>query len=69
MKKISWNTEKAVWDFEKKLNEFEEWIDVLECNEDVNEDIKKQIQDEIYHIWQKYDILKKSIEDNFGVNL
>jgi len=69
MKKISWNTEKAVWDFEKKLNEFEEWIDVLECNEDVNEDIKKQIQDEVYHIWQKYDILKKSIEDNFGVNL
>lgn len=69
MEKINWNTEKAVWDFEKKLNEFEVWINALECNKDVDEDIKKQIQDEIYHIWQKYDILKQSIEDNFGVNL
>lgn len=69
MEKISWNTEKAIWDFEKELNEFEGWIDVLECYEDINKDVKKEVQDRIYHIWQKYDILKKSIEDNFGVNL
>ena len=67
MEKINWNTEKAVWDFENKLNDFEKWIDSLECC--ISEDVKKQIQDEIYHIWQKYDILKESIEDNFGVNL
>ena len=36
MEKINWNTEKAVWDFENKLNEFEVWINTLECNTNYN---------------------------------